>query len=125
MKNFYSSIFLLYGKVSSISLTHESLSTVRRPIYYSLLTLRVSNTKAKAFFNGILRLHEFLIENNPKYDQFRFISTFVKSFRNQGKTLLSPLKLQQLIRETYGYDYSAEDQQLLESILREVFGILE
>ena len=66
-----------------------------------------------------------MIENNPKYDQFRFISTFVKSFRNQGKTLLNPHKLQQLIRETYGYDYSAEDQELLESILREVFGILE
>ena len=118
------SIFSLYGKVSSISLTHAHESRIRRPLYFSLLTLRVTNTKAKAFFNGILRLHEYLVENHPNCDQFKYISSFVKSFRNQGK-YLNPQRLQQLISETYGYDDTAEDKEMLQSILREVFGILE
>ena len=114
-------IFLLYGKVCSISLTHAHESRVRRPIYFSLLTLKVSNTKAEAFFNGILRLHEFMVENNPKCDQFRFINTFVKKFHAQRKKM-NAQKLQQLICEVYG---GLMDTSELQSILREVFGILE
>ena len=113
-------IFLLYGKLTSISLTHAHESRVRRPIYFSLLTLKVSNSKAEAFFNGILRLHEFLVENNPKCDQFRYINMFVKKFHSKRKKM-NAQRLQQLICEIYGLGETSE----LQSILREVFGILE
>ena len=117
-------IYRLYGSVTSISLTHAKEPGVSRPLYFSLLTFRVNNTKAKAFFNGVLRLHEFLVENDPKCDQFKNISTFVKSFRNKGPNL-NPDNLQQLIYEAYGQDESSENSDLLQSILREVFGSLE
>ncbi len=94
----------------------------RSAIFLSLLCLRSPkqpvDAKTKAFYEGILRLHQCLTEDNPAFsDIFRHVATLATKWRNVGEAV-TPQKVHSLVAEAYAH--TMEDQTLLTSIIREL-----
>ena len=109
----------MHNKVSFLSLTHAPYPSVRKDLFMSLLTLRLKGPSAKTYLDGILKLHEYLVQNQPELDQYRYLNIFVKKWQHKGKNLMTAEDILGLIVEVYGFEEAANDE-LLKSTLREV-----
>ncbi len=76
------------------------------------------DAKTRIFYEGILRLHQYLVEDDPSFgDIFRHVRTLATKWRNVTEAV-TPQKVASLVAEAYGQ--TMEDQTLLVSILREL-----